>query len=231
LQPYDNVYIRRQPGLEAQRTVVLAGEVRFPGRYSLNTKNERLTDLIERAGGLTPRAYANGVRFFRLRYDHAPGAGLQTRSESRDLEHGGVTSGPMNRIGVDLDRVLKDARYRDNLTLTNGDSIYIPAFIPVVVVEGAVNSPTSVTYVPGAGIGYYVNAAGGYMRAADKKGTFIQQPNGIIAKKGNPDPGALVSVPRRDPSIPNQFALPAILGLIGQLATAATTVIVVALTR
>ncbi|HET9634348.1 MAG TPA: SLBB domain-containing protein, partial [Gemmatimonadaceae bacterium] len=59
VQPYDNVLILRQPNWELQRTAVIAGEVRYPGRYSLKTKTEKITDLIERAGGLTPDAYAN----------------------------------------------------------------------------------------------------------------------------------------------------------------------------
>ena len=99
------------------------------------------------------------------------------------------------------------------------------------MVEGGVNAPSAVTYVPGAGRGYYIDAAGGYGRLADKKGTYVQQPNGIIEKNGKPAPGAVVVVPVRESPIPNQFALPAILGLIGQLATAATTVLVVWLTH
>ncbi len=233
LQPYDNVFIRRQPGLEAPRIVALSGEVKFPGRYTLLTRDERLTDVIARAGGLTSRAYASGVRFFRREYDHPKGKGVQTRPESRELEHNVFdgNNAAMARIGVDLDRVLRDARYKDNLALATGDSIHIPRFVPVVMVEGGVNAPSAVTYVPGAGRSYYIDAAGGYARLADKNGTYVQQPNGIIEKNGKPAPGAIVVVPLRDAPSVNQFALPAVLGLIGQLATAATTVLVVWLTH
>ncbi|HEY4954036.1 MAG TPA: SLBB domain-containing protein, partial [Gemmatimonadaceae bacterium] len=67
VQPYDNVLILRQPNWELQRTAVVAGEVRYPGRYTLKTKSDKITDLIQRAGGLTPDAYANGVTFYRAR--------------------------------------------------------------------------------------------------------------------------------------------------------------------
>src|SRR5207249_11093549 len=65
LEPYDNVLIFQQPDFNFQRTVVLLGEVRYHGTYSLRTKGDRLSQLITRAGGLTPRAYAAGIRFYR----------------------------------------------------------------------------------------------------------------------------------------------------------------------
>ncbi len=65
LQPYDNVLIFRQPDFELQRTVTIAGEVMYPGTYALKAKDDRLTDLVQRAGGLTPRAYPEGIRFVR----------------------------------------------------------------------------------------------------------------------------------------------------------------------
>ena len=101
---------------------------------------------------------------------------------------------------MDLPRVLRDPRYKDNLTLAAGDSLYIPAFLPTVEVAGQVNLPTSVTYVPNAGLGYYVSAAGGYTAQADKKRVFVRQPNGLVAQGGRPEPGATVTVPRRDPN-------------------------------
>src|SRR5450759_2516884 len=103
VQPYDNVLILRQPNWELQRTAVVAGEVRYPGRYSLKTKSEKITDLIERAGGLTADAYANGVTFYRTR--------------------NGV-----GRIGIELPGVLKNSRSLDNLPLEDGDSLFIPRY-------------------------------------------------------------------------------------------------------
>jgi len=231
LEPYDNIYIRRQPGLEAQRTVMISGEVRFPGRYTLLSRDERLSDLIRRAGGLTPRAYANGIRFYRERYEHMKGAGLVSPPESARLEHQARTAENRDRLGVDLNRILKDPRNADNLALVNGDSIYLPAFIPVVMVEGGVNAPNAVTYVQGASRDYYINAAGGFSRAADKHRTFIEQPNGQIQKGGKPEAGAVVVVPTRDPSLPNPVNLISVLGVVAQLLSAATAIVVVLATN
>ncbi|MEO5579500.1 MAG: SLBB domain-containing protein, partial [Gemmatimonadaceae bacterium] len=139
LRPYDNVLILRQPNWELQRRVIIAGEVRYPGEYSLRTKTEKVLDVIRRAGGLTPEAYADGVTFYR-------------RQDS------------VGRIGIALPEVLRAERSRDNLQLVDGDSIFIPRFNAVVNVKGAVNSPVAVTYVPGADLEYYVRAAGGITR-------------------------------------------------------------------
>ena len=185
VQPYDNVLILRQPNWELQRTAVIAGEVRYPGRYSLKTKTEKLTDLIERAGGLTPDAYANGVVFYRSR--------------------GGV-----GRIGIELPDVLKNPHALDNLPLQDGDSLYIPRYNAVVNVTGAVNSPVSVTYAPGKTIEYYVRAAGGPTRKADLGSSYVTQPNGKVEARAKhfllpdrvpkPLPGSTVFVPERDPA-------------------------------
>jgi polysaccharide export outer membrane protein len=184
VQPYDNVLIMRQPNWELQRTAAIAGEVRFPGRYTLKTKTERITDLLTRAGGLTKDAYADGVVFGR----------------------------PLNgvgRIGIQLSDVLRSSRSHDNLPLVDGDSIYIPRFNPVVNVQGGVNSPVAVTYAPGKTIEYYIRAAGGPTVRADPKRAYVTQPNGKVDSRQahfllpdgvpTPQPGSTVFVPIRDP--------------------------------
>jgi polysaccharide export outer membrane protein len=185
VQPYDNVLIMRQPNWELQRTAVIAGEVRYPGRYSLRTKTEKITDLIQRAGGITPDGYANGVVFYR-------------------------TSNGVGRIGIELPDVLRNPKSLDNLPLQDGDSLYIPRYNAVVNVQGAVNSPVSVTWSPGASIEYYIRAAGGPSRKADLSRAYVTQPNGKVEARqshfllpdGIPKPraGSVVFVPDRDPA-------------------------------
>lgn len=183
LAPYDNVLIMEQPDWDRQRTVTVVGEVMQPGTYSLTSKNDRLRDVIERAGGLTKEGYADGVVFYRKN------------------EHVG-------RVGVDLARVLRDGRADDNITLQDGDSIFIPTYTGTVIVGGAVNSPTAVAYVPGANIDYYINAAGGLSAKGELSRAYVTQPNGkvesrkrrLILPDGKPHPraGSEVTVPLRD---------------------------------
>ncbi len=201
LQPYDNVLILRQPNWELQRQVVIAGEVQFPGTYSLRTKTEKVADIIARAGGLTREAYADGVTFFRYKDN-------------------------VGRIGIALPEVLRNASFRDNIQLQNGDSIFIPRYNAVVNVKGAVNSPVAVTYVPGASLDYYVRAAGGATRKGDLRYAYVAQPNGKVEAVGgkfifrsnpHPRPGSTVTVPEKDAS-ERRLDYLATLGTIAQLA-------------
>jgi len=182
LEPYDNVLILKQPDFAFQRTVVIGGEVRYPGTYSLRTKTDRLADLVARAGGLTPRAYAAGIRFVRV----VDGVG---------------------RINVDLPRAVRDTASSFNLILQPGDSIEIPEYQPAVRVRGAGTSPGSVLWKAGAGLDYYIQGAGGFSYLADKGRVNVKYANGevrtrrkslIFTSTPRPGPGSEVFVPVRD---------------------------------
>lgn len=210
LKPYDNVLIMQQPDWEMQRTVTITGEVRFPGRYAIVNKNERLTDVIKRAGGLTSEAYAAGIVFYR----------------SRDR---------LGRVGIDLPAALRKASHRDNLLLADGDSIDIPVYSAVVYVAGAVNSPVAVSYVPGRDMEYYIHAAGGPGRDADMRRAYVTQPNGKVEsapgwilsrwRTPQPRPGSRIFVPDRDPNERREFLATA--SSVAQIAASLLTVIVV----
>lgn len=211
LQPYDHVLIRRVPDFEPPRTVILTGEVRYPGTYTLVERNERLASLVRRAGGLSERAYPKGIAFFRP----------------------DQTSGPVvtqSRVGVDLERVLRDPRHAHNLVLQHGDSIHIPRHMSVVRVEGRVHAPGAVPYRPGAALDYYVNGAGGALSDADKGGIYVQQPNGLIERRARPDAGAVVVVPQKMGGQRGASFLE-IMGALSPLISAATTIVVVLATR
>ncbi len=213
LDPYDNVLILRQPDWELERTVTVLGEVRFPGAYTLLSKNERLTSLLQRAGGLSPRAYPQGATFMRAR--------------------GGV-----GRVAIDLDRALKSPGGREDIELVPGDSIYLPRYQAVVKVEGAVHSPIAVAYIPGRSLSYYVDAAGGYTYAADEHKAFVRQPTGIVEPfkwrpwplpdaDPQPLPGAVVFVPSKDPTDKKDWT--SIAGSIAQVLV--STVGIIAIVR
>jgi protein involved in polysaccharide export with SLBB domain len=185
LQPDDNVLILRRPDWSTPRTVMLYGEVQFPGRYTLTSREERVSDLLTRAGGLTPEAYAAGLVFY--------------RAENR-----------IGRVGIDLPRVLKEPSYRDNMLLTNGDSLFVPRYNAMVDVRGAVNSPIAVAYLPGKKLDYYIRAAGGGSAKADLGRAYVTQASGKVesmkhrrmAPDDVPEPGAgsVVYVPPADPA-------------------------------
>jgi polysaccharide biosynthesis/export protein len=211
LEPFDNVRILVQPDWEAPRSVSVSGEVRSPGIFTLTNKQDRLSDVIARAGGLTTAAYADGIIFYRRR------AGV-------------------GRIGVDLPRVLRDAAYRDNLTLQDGDSIYLPPFAGIVQVQGAVNAPRGVAYVPGEDLMYYVRAAGGPTKTADPNRAYVTQPDGSVESYvermlrpdviPEPKPGSVVVVTEKETNTNSDTV--AKLGVLAQLVGAIVTLVVVA---
>ena len=210
LQPFDNVLILRQPDFELQRTVDLFGQVRAPGSYALNSKSDRLVELIKRAGGLTPQAYPEGIRFIR------PTANA-------------------GRINIDLPKALRDTASRDNVILQPGDSIYIPEYLASVKVVGAVNSPGSVLYRRGAGLDYYLGAAGGFAYTADGGRTSVRYANGEVRtpskflffkSKPQPGPGSEVFVPTKDLTRHTDYV--ALFGAIAQILASTVAIIVVA---
>jgi polysaccharide biosynthesis/export protein len=209
LQPYDNVLILQQPDWQLQWSVALTGEVRFPGVYALTSKNERILDVINRAGGLTSAAYPSGVQF--------------------------VRGAERARVGVELASVLKNAGDRDNLLLQDRDSIHIPRYNALVNVTGAVNSPMSVPYEPGKSLDHYIRAAGGTKREADAKRSYVQQSNGKVVTRRRsllvftsvpaPSPGSRVVVPSRDPA--DKRDLSQLLGTTAQVFGSLVTIIIV----
>jgi protein involved in polysaccharide export with SLBB domain len=210
LEPYDNVLILRQPDFELQRVVHLMGQVQFPGHYALTSKGERLADLIGRAGGLTPQAYSEGVRFFRSLND-------------------------VGRLNIDLKHALADPGSQANVVLQPGDSIYVPEYEPSVKVTGAVNSPGSVLWQKGQDLDYYLSAAGGVSYKADEGKVSVKFANGkvqtkrswlFVTKTPTPGPGSEVIVPVKDTTQHTDYV--ALFGAIAQILASTTAIIVIA---
>jgi protein involved in polysaccharide export with SLBB domain len=184
LHPYDNVLIMQQPSWELQRVVTLNGEVTFPGQYALKTRNERLADIIDRAGGFTTEAYPEGTVFVRRR-------------------------GDVGRVAIDVPEAMRRRSSPENMLLMDGDQITVPQRSTIVAVRGAVNAPNVVAYVPGKNLRYYVSQSGGPARESDYKRAFVTQPNGkreatraywwFWDRVPKPLPGSIVVVPERDP--------------------------------
>jgi polysaccharide export outer membrane protein len=211
LEVYDNVLVFRQPDFELQRMVTISGEVMYPGTYALKAKDDRLADVIERAGGLTPRAYAEGIRF------------------ERAVDNRG-------RINIDLKRALKDRKSRDNVIMQSGDVVRIPEYEASVRVTGAVNSPGSVLYQKGQSLDYYLSAGGGFTRLSEKGQVSVRYANGEVRTRHKwlffsndpkPGPGSEVYVPPKDLTAPHTDYV-ALFGAIAQILASTVAIIVVA---
>jgi len=150
LEPYDVVSIRSDPYFSLQRKVTISGEVMYPGGYTILSPDEKITDIIKRAGGLRPEAYTTASRFTR-----------QGQS-----------------IQVSFDQIIKNPRSNHNFNMQGGDEIVIVPRPNLVFVNGEVKNPGIRKFVPGKRIRYYIKATGGYTPDADKWNVFVQLPNG-----------------------------------------------------
>lgn len=177
LLPYDRVAIRRLPWWEMQQTVSIRGEVFFPGQFSLERKDERLSSLVQRAGGLRPDAYLEGARVQRVQ----DGVG---------------------NVALDLAKALAEPGSEYDIILQDGDEVIIPDLMFTVKVMGEVGFPTSLVWEEGKKINWYVDRAGGYLEKADKGKSRVVWPNGMsLPNKGGSKviAGSTIIVPRKAP--------------------------------
>ena len=237
LMPYDNVLIMRRADWNLQRLVYLTGQVEHPGQYALTSMTERLSSVIQRAGGLTDQAYAGGIEFYRGQTTIGraiavgPSANTQGVTDTTTPEPHLIK----DRIGIDLPQVLRDSSARDNIILANGDSIFIPEYESTIAVDGAVNAPGLVSFSPGKSIDWYIDAAGGYSQFGDRDHVYVIQPDGsratvhrrFLLSDGVPEAraGARIYVPARiAPKQPS--TLPSLLATAAQALTALVTLVV-----
>lgn len=191
LEPYDQVFVRRSPGYAQKINVTVNGEVEFEGNYALNVRNERLSDVIKQAGGLTEFAYAEGARLERqLTYEeYLQAKELMAMITSNNKVEGNdsITIPELTRtypVGIDLVNVLKNPHSDIDPVLQDGDVIIIPQIMNTVSITGSVRKPNTVVYNPTMKLKDYISEAGGYAERARKSGTFILYPNGHIKELG-----------------------------------------------
>ena len=208
LQPYDEVYVRRSPGYQAQQNVVVEGEILFEGSYAMTSREERLSDLIRKAGGSTKNAYLRGAKLTRVATEgEKKRMGDVIRLMSRQLGEAMMDSLDIHvedhfTVGIDLEKALANPGSTADIVLREGDVLFIPKSTNTVKINGAVMVPNTVSYIAGKNIDYYLNQAGGYSDNAKKSKKFIVYMNGQVTKvkgsgKKQIEPGCEIIVPSR----------------------------------
>ena len=208
LQPYDEVYVRRSPGYQAQQNVGIEGEILFGGTYALTSREERLSDLVNKAGGATNYAYLRGAKLTRVanadeKKRMADVIRLMRRQLGEEMMDSlGIDIEDTFTVGIDLERALRNPKSSSNIVLREGDVISIPKNTNTVTINGAVMVPNTVSYLEGKDIDYYLNQAGGYSDNAKKSKKFIVYMNGEVTRvKGNGkkqiEPGCEIIVPSK----------------------------------
>jgi len=154
LKPFDNIFVRADPYFRLQRKVHVLGAVYYPGTYALLGPGETITDILERAGGLRPKAYAEASELIRKN----------------------------NKIRIQLNKLIKRPKSKSNVVLQNGDTVFVELKPDMTQILGEVTSPGIYSFVPGKRVNDYIKMAGGYTINAEKNEIWIKFPGGYSRK-------------------------------------------------
>ncbi|MBR1782931.1 MAG: SLBB domain-containing protein [Bacteroidales bacterium] len=211
LKPYDEVIVHQSPSYNIQRHFTVAGEVNFPGEYTLTSREERVSDLIKKAGGLTSFAYVKGARLVReateeeITQAREMGQLLAKQIDSTAAVNKGkntLKTGTRHyNIALDLEAALAAPGGPSDVILRENDRLEIPVQSNVVRVFGAVMYPTAVNWNARMTVADYIDAAGGYSQSARRNKTYMVSVGGR-AKKVHAgtrvEPGAEIFVPDKE---------------------------------
>ena len=209
LEPYDIVQIRKSPVYQNPVRVSIEGEVAFQGTYTMETKNQRLSDVIKAAGGAIPGSDVRGARLVRKMTDDEKArmqAVLRMARQSADgkdsIAIDKIAQSDTYTVGIHLDEALANPGSTQDIELMDCDRLIVPRFNHTVRISGDVNAPNTVAFNEGQNYKYYVKQAGGFGNRAKKGHTYIVYQNGTmaIAKKGGKiEPGCEIVVPSKAP--------------------------------
>jgi len=227
LKPFDVVNIRVSTGYLVQKQVRIEGEVKYPGVYTLMRRDESISDLIKRAGGVTEFAYLKGASLYRtasdakisnqntlashradevLALEESERTKLQKEAlQNQEDEKVSTSLSFSNYVGIELDRIVQQPDSKYDLLMEDGDVLTVPRRLTTVSVMGQVLNANRVRYERGRPLAYYIEQAGGFTAAAHKKKVFVQYANGAIAATRSGilrhypkiEPGAEIIVPEK----------------------------------
>ena len=235
LEPYDEVVVHRSPSYNVQRHFSISGEVNFPGSYSFTNREERISDLVKKAGGLTKFAYIEGARLVRratgeeIRQANEMVEIIEQKTDTINVQARQATRSTFT-VAVDLEKALANPGGDEDVVLREGDRLEIPVLSNVVRIHGAVKYPTAVNYDGSMRGRDYVKAAGGYDEKALRSKAYVVNMNGRAKKlRGctKIDPGAEIYIPYKQEKKKefNYTAISAIAAAASSLGTMAMTIV------
>ena len=192
LKPYDVINIRQQPGYRSKRTVIVEGMVKIPGRYTLMMNNDRISDLIERAGGFRANADTSAVVIKRLSrkiqstedrqkiFQKLLNIRFDTLTQSENLKN--EIYRDYDKISINLKEALLKKDAPENMELEDGDVITVERNTSLVKVTGEVYFPTIIPYKKKASLKYYIQKSGSFTQLARRNGTLVIYPDGKAKK-------------------------------------------------
>ena len=253
LQPFDIVSVRNETGYEIQREVKVEGEVLYPGTYTITNKDERISDLVKRAGGLTPLAYTSGAS---LKRPGSTMSGASSAPSNKNKLSGDENLGKLARlqksvkdsstvirpeeailnsnVGINLSKILEKPHSRVDLILEEGDILRVPKQLQTVKITGEVLYPVTTIYSSGRVFKDYISQAGGFSDRSLKRRSYVIYANGSVKSTRKflffnnfpiVKPGAEIFVPKKAEKEP--LSVQGIVGISTALASLAAIILTV----
>lgn len=245
LAPFDEIIVRQSPNYSVQTFAGIEGEVLTPGLYPIQTKDQKISDLLKMAGGLTPFAYVEGATLLRavtLSEDELSRKQM-TINEIADnttktvVEADVVTPNRLESIDINLKKILDRPGSSEDIMVQQNDILRIPKLLETVRVQGEVQLPKTVKYRNGHTFQDYIGDAGGFTTKSQRRRSFVVYANGSVDRTRKfmffniyprVEPGAEVIVPRQSTSpLTAQQILNSTVGIAGSLLTLITTILVI----
>jgi len=249
LQPFDIISVRSSIGYEVQRQVKVEGEVLYPGMYTIISKDERVSDLLRRAGGLTALGYAKGASLKREGPKKTDGKNAIDQNEEeqnkiaklqRLQENVKDTIGTKVQeeilknvyVGIELDKILENPGTQADLILEEGDVLRIPKQLQTVKVNGEVLYPVTTIFSQGRGFKHYISQGGGFSNKSLKRRSYVIYANGSVKSTSKMfffnnypviEPGAELFVPQKEDKRP--LSAGEIVGISSGLASLAVIIL------
>ncbi|MBD5246135.1 MAG: capsule biosynthesis protein [Barnesiella sp.] len=209
IMPGDHIQVRTSPGYSLQKTVDIEGEVLFEGEYVIQKRNERLSELVHRAGGVLENSYLRGAHLERKLTEDEYAARKEAlrfaisnsqRNQGDSIALSQIEVSDRYSVGIDLEKALANPGSDYDLVLQPGDRLFVPEQQSTVKISGDVMFPNAVLFQEGKKLSYYIDQAGGYGQTARKNRAYVVYQNGQVAraKKNTPiEPGCQIIVPSK----------------------------------
>ena len=205
LEPFDVVAVRKSPTFVEQKIITVSGAVNFPGQYTLENTDERLSDLIRRAGGPTNMGDVHGAMLKRKISQYERNVRMTmsriiNQNTGRDsINTKKIMVSELYSVGLELDKALANPGSSYDMILRDGDEIIIPEYTSTVRIQGEVLYPNTVQFIKGKPVRYYVKQAGGFSTHAKRFKTYVVHMNGTVSvgMGAKIDAGAEIVVPNR----------------------------------